>query len=238
MAERRTTVSLVLLTYNEIDGLSALLDQVLAQPCDELFAVDGGSTDGTLEVYQRAGVEVVAQTSKGRGEAFRLAVDRSRSNALIFFSPDGNEDVEDIPRFRAYLDDGYDLVIASRMMPGAWNEEDRYWFRPRKWANKAFNLAANVLWNRSAFVTDSINGFRAIRRVAFQMLQLDATGYEIEYQMTIRAMKAGLRIAEFPTREASRIGGESYARSLPTGLRFARRLVSEIIVWRRFLRPQ
>ena len=236
MSENVTTVSLVLLTYNEAEGVAALLERILAQQYEEVFAVDGGSTDGTLDLFSGAGVEVLSQRSKGRGEAFRLAVERARCEALVFFSPDGNEEVDDISRFRAYLNQGYDLVIASRMMPGAWNEEDEHWFRPRKWANKTFNLAANLFWNRGPFVTDSINGFRAIRKSVFQRLALDATGYDIEYQMSIRAMKAGLRIAESPTREGSRIGGESYARSLPTGLLFVRRVLKEIRVGRGFLR--
>ena len=35
---------------------------------------------------------------------------------------------------------------------------------------------------------------------------------------SIRAMKLGLRVAEIPTREGSRLGGESTAKSLPTGI--------------------
>ena len=40
-------------------------------------------------------------------------------DALLFFSPDGNKDSRDIPKFREYLDQGYDIVIASRMMRDA-----------------------------------------------------------------------------------------------------------------------
>ena len=114
------------------------------------------------------------------------------------------------------------------MMRGAFNEEDVSWFRPRKWVNKSFTLAANLLWNRGPYVTDTINGLRAVRRSAFREMAPDADGFVIEYQMSIRAMKLGLKVAEIPTREAPRLGGASTAESLPTGVIFLKQLCREI----------
>ncbi len=225
-------ISLVFLTLNEVEGVKALLPH-LSDPArlsvDEVFAVDGGSTDGTLDQYARHGVRVLQQRSRGRGEAIRLAAERADSDYLVYFSPDGNEDWRDIPRFRALFEQGFDFVIGSRMMKGAYNEEDSTWFRPRKWANNAFNWAANVLFNRDrGYVTDSINGFRGIRRNVLLGLGLDATGFTIEYQMTIRAMQHGVKIAEFPTHESSRIAGTTKASSIPTGLHFLKCLWDEL----------
>ena len=45
-------ISLVLLTLDELPGLEALFDQIPFDAVDEAFAVDGGSTDGTLEFYE------------------------------------------------------------------------------------------------------------------------------------------------------------------------------------------
>jgi glycosyltransferase involved in cell wall biosynthesis len=230
-------IALALLTYNEIDGVRALFDRIPFDHADEAFAVDGGSTDGTRELFRDRGLRVLDQTSGGRGEAFRLAFASTDADAIVFFSPDGNENPDDIPRFREHIEGGAAMVIASRMMEGAANEEDAQRLRLRKWANNAFNWLANLFWNRSAYVTDSINGFRAIRRSAWDRIGLDGTGYTIEYQSTIRCMKLGLPITEFPTIESERIGGESYAKSLPTGLRFLRLLLREILVGRRFATP-
>jgi glycosyltransferase involved in cell wall biosynthesis len=221
-------ISLITLTKNERVGVEALIPKLPRDLFDEVLCVDGGSKDGTREYLASQGLRVIDQTSPGRGEAFRIARRAATGDAMLFFSPDGNESLDDLGRFRPLLEGGADIVIASRMMRGAWNEEDGEMFRPRKWANNSFNGAANLLWNRGAYVTDSINGYRAITTKAFDRLQLDSTGYTIEYQMTIRAMKLGLKIVEFPTREGSRIGGESGAPSIPTGLRFLRLLWSEI----------
>ena len=135
------------------------------------------------------------------------------------------------PRWRAepFLENGADLVIASRMTSGAVNEEDRRWIKPRKWANNALNLLANCLCRKTGpFITDSINGFRAITRSAAERLMLDATDHTIEYQMTIRALKRRFSIVEFATQEGQRVAGETGAPSLPTGVRFLKRLWTEI----------
>ena len=113
-------------------------------------------------------------------------------------------------------------------MPESYNEEDDQFLRPRKWANNGFNWFVNTLFRQSGpYITDSINGYRAITRSAAKYLRLDAPDYTIEYQMTMRALHAKLNIVEFPTFEGERVAGETGAPSIPTGLRFIGRLWSE-----------
>jgi len=226
-------IALCLLTRNE----RACLEQVfplIPKPSpeagfDELVAIDGGSTDGTLEYYRQQDVKVIGQSRRGRGDAFLLAFQQIKSDAYIFFSPDGNEDIGDIPKFKPLLESGADLIIASRMIRGAVNEEDIHFLRPRKWANNGLNFFANTFFRKAGpYITDSINGFRAITAKAANSLKLDALDYTIEYQMTIRAFKNRMTIVEFPTREGARVAGESGAPSLPTGIRFLKRLWTEL----------
>lgn len=216
-------VGLVILNRNEEEALPSLLPLIPFEAVDLAFAVDGGSIDRSPELLRDAGVRVVDQQSLGRGEAFRIAFEDARgdADALIFFSPDGNEDPRDVPRFRPHLDDGADMVIASRMMEGAINEEDEGFWRPRKWANLAFSSLAYRTWGEGRpKITDPINGYRAITLDAWDAMDPDGPGYTIEYQTSIRAYKLGLRVDEFPTVESQRIGGESNATSIPTGLKF------------------
>jgi len=110
------------------------------------------------------------------------------------------------------------LVIASRFMPNSRNEEDDQLLKFRAWANQSFTFIINLLWNGK--LTDSINGYRAITKKAFKKLKLDAPGYVIEYQMSIRSLKNNLKITEIPTIEGNRIGGESGSKAIPTGILF------------------
>lgn len=224
-------MGLVILNRNEEEALPTVLPQIPIEAVEMCFAVDGNSTDRSREILAGHGIDVLEQTSRGRGEAFRQAFHHAGDSvdALIFFSPDGNEDPSDIPRFRPILESGADVVIASRMMEGATNEEDTGWFRPRKWANIVFNRMAYLTWGRhQPRVTDGINGFRAITTDAWRTIALDGSGYTIEYQCTIRAYKHRLRVEEFPTQEGQRIGGESNAKAVDTGLRFLRLYFREL----------
>jgi len=228
-------VTLVLLTLNEIEGLGHAFTKLPLHAVDEVLAVDGGSTDGTLEFFLSHGVRVLRQDKRGRGEAFRLAVREARHDRLIFFSPDGNEDPDDIPRLAAGLAAGYDMVIASRFMPGGRSEDDDKWlFTNRRWGNVTFTWLVNRLWSGFPPITDTINGYRAITRAAFQRLAPDAEGYAIEFQMSIRALGLGLKVLEIPTHEGNRIGkGVSKLNALPVGVQFLRLMLRERLRRRR-----
>jgi len=77
-------LSLVILTYNEIVGLTELFDKIPLDSVDEVFVVDGGSTDGTIEFFNEKDVTVYKQQIKGRGEAFRLAFQKAKGDAILF----------------------------------------------------------------------------------------------------------------------------------------------------------
>jgi glycosyltransferase involved in cell wall biosynthesis len=228
-------ITLCVLTLNERPCLEVMFPRIVAQgpgaAFDDIVAIDGGSADGTVEFFKEHEIPVLAQIRGGRGGAILTALEEIDSDAYLFFSPDGNEDASDLPRFRPLLDDGADMVIASRMMAGGRNEEDANVLKWRKWANNGFTFLANALFRSSGpYVTDTINGYRAIQKRAVSALAPDATDYTIEFQMTIRALGDRMRIIEFPTIEGKRIAGSTGAPSIPTGLRFVKRLWRE---WRR-----
>jgi glycosyltransferase involved in cell wall biosynthesis len=221
--------TLVILTLNEREGVEHMLPKLPLSEIDEVLAVDGGSTDGTLELFAARGVRVIRQAKRGRGDAFRLAVTHARNDWLVFFSPDGNENPDDIARLVAGLDAGYDMVIASRFMAGARSEDDdKFLFASRRWGNLMFTALVNLLWGRRRRITDTINGYRAVTRSAFERLAPDAEGYAIEFQMSIRALRLGLRVLEIPTIEAPRYGkGVSKLNAVPVGLKFFRLMLRE-----------
>lgn len=226
-------INLCLLARNEYACLVQLLPKIIElshQLGLSIVAIDPNSSDGSRLLYLQNGVEVIEQKKSGRGAAMIQAIEELECDAIIFFSPDGNEDIEDLPIMIEYLNQNYDLVIASRMMKGAWNEEDHLFFKWRKWACQVFNWLAILFFKprRLMTVTDSINGYRAVRRLKIKELKLTANDHTIEYQMTIRAMHNQLRIVEFATKEGERLAGESGVPSIPTGFRFIKRLFFEI----------
>lgn len=221
--------ALVLLTLNEVEGLRALLPRLPIAEFAEVFAVDGGSTDGTVELLAEWGIPSVRQPIRGRGVAFRVAADVSHAERLVFFSPDGNEDPDDIVRLDDLLLAGARVAIARRFGPGAVNEEDGEILKLRARVNDTLSRIANGLFGSGQpRVYDTINGFRALRRADLLALETTVKRFPIEYQITIRALARGWPIAEVPTKEGARIGGERKAASWPVGVDHLKVLATEL----------
>ncbi len=222
------TRCLVILTWNEIDAVKALFDKV-PKDFDEVFVIDPGSTDGTIEFFKEKDIPVYIQEKKGRGVAFLMAANISKSDLIVFFGLDGNENPDDIKKIFFELENSADMVIASRFMKGSKNEEDGKLFPLRKWANQLFTLLVNIFFNRTGvYITDTINGFRGFKREKLLQLNLTAEGFAIEFQASIKALKNGYKIKEIPTIEGERIGGKSKAKSIPTGLKISEVLIKEL----------
>lgn len=232
MNERKIKNTLVLLTYNEIEGIKTLFDKIPFSRVDECFVIDGGSTDGTIEFFRTKETPVVFQDRRGRGDAFRIGIREAKGENIVFFSPDGNEDPADIMRLFNLLESGSDMAIASRFMAGARNEEDDLTFPWRAWANRCFSFMANSIWRGR--ITDTINGFRGIKKEAFLRMNPTTHAFTIEYQLSIRAMKLKMPVAEIASYEGDRIGGVSKAKSIPVGIMFVKFLIKELFTGRRF----
>jgi dolichol-phosphate hexosyltransferase len=215
---------------NEIEGITHLFDKIPFDKFDEVLAIDGLSTDGSTEFLKDNGIRVIIQTINGRGQAFRDAFKNTESDVLVFYGPDGNEDPADILNFFEEFGDGVGMVVARRLGPRAINKEDNKLFKPRKWVNVLFNVIANFLWNRNSYVYDTINGFRAITRKAWNEINIDTDGYTVEYQSTIRCFKKNIYIVEFPTHELQRIGTKSGSPAFHTGIAFVRLFINEVLL--------
>jgi len=77
--------------------------------------------------------------------------------------------------------------------------------------------------------SDLCYGYNAFWSRAVHALELDGDGFEIETMMNIRALRAGLKVAEVPSFEAARIYGTGRLRTIPDGWRVLRTIARE---WR------
>ncbi len=217
-------VSLVVLTLNELPGFKAMMPRVKRKWVGEIIVIDGGSTDGTAEYARKKGYKVFSQKNKGRGEAFRAGLEKSSGDVVIYFSPDGNEEPEDIPNLISKMKEGNDMAIASRFGPFSKSHDATF---VRRLGNNFFTGLINLLFG--LHLTDAVNGFRAITRKAMKAIGTDAVHFEIEIQMTMRCARKGMRIAEIPTIENKRVFGEGKLSTLVDGSRYLKMIVSEYL---------
>jgi hypothetical protein len=81
--------------------------------------------------------------------------------------------------------------------------------------------------------TDSLNGFRIIRRKIWDDLKTDAQFLNIEQQTCIRCAKRKIPIYEIEGREPNRIGGQRKMRPLIVGAQLSYQIIKEFIFWNR-----
>jgi glycosyltransferase involved in cell wall biosynthesis len=209
------TISVVVPAMNEERNIAWVLERIPPY-VDEVLLVDGHSTDDTVGVARqvRPDVRVVAQRGCGKGAAMRTGFEDAVGDYVVVLDADGSMDPGEIDYYVSALDDGYDLVKGSRELPGSGSMD----LTPlRRWGNHVLVTTVNVTWG-SEF-TDLCYGYLAFRRDRLDDLALTGRGFEIEAEITINAMDAGLRIAEVPTVELSRHYGTSHLNAWRDGRR-------------------
>jgi len=213
-------ISLCLIVWNELRGCQTDVPKLPREEFDEIFAVDGGSTDGTVAYLESQGIPVYRQPKRGLNAAYVHANDMAGGDAVVVFFAKGTLPTDDLRRFRPLFAHGNELVIASRQVVGSVNEEDRHFWRPRKWAVLGLAAAASLFWRREgAWVRDVLHGFKGWKRSAFARMKVLDVGLSIDIEMVIRAYKLRIPRIEFATAEISRGYGETHFKIWPTGKR-------------------
>ena len=117
--KNKITVTLLLPTFNEIDGFKEIYPQIDKDLFDDILVVDGGSNDGTVEYAYSQNIRVMSQIRKGLSEAVIDAIETLNTDTVIEFSLDGNSIPEKLPELVSEMQKGYDLVVVSRYLPPA-----------------------------------------------------------------------------------------------------------------------
>ena len=190
---------------------------------DEVILVDGRSIDDTVAVARaiRPDVVVAAERGPGKGAALRTGLELARGDVIVTIDADGSMDPRELDRYVERARD-VDLVKGSRFARDGGTEDISF---VRRVGNAMLLLLVNVLYG--ANLTDLCYGFCAFRRSFLDQLDLHATGFEIETEMIVHALRSGLRIAEVPSLELPRRNGRSNLHAITDGRRVLRTLISE-----------
>lgn len=222
-------ISLCLLVWNELEGCKIDVPNLPRDRFEEIYAIDGGSTDGTLEYLESQGITVYRQPKKGLNAAYIYAVEKSTCDALVVFFPKGTIVTTSLLNFRPLLEAGNELVVASRNIHDARNEEDGKILKPRKWGVLGLAVFAALLWRREGyFIRDILHGYKGFTVAAFNKIAPTDHGLSIDLEMTVRSYRLHLKRIEFPVTEVDRPFGETRFKILPTGIKLLKYLWWEI----------
>lgn len=232
------TSTLLVMTLNEIDGMKVIMPQIKRDQIDQIIVVDGGSTDGTIEWAREHGYEVYVQQQPGCRNAYLEVWPQISGDVVIYFTPDGNSVPEAIPRLLQKMDEGYDMVIASRYLDGAKSEDDDLLTAFGNWM---YRTLINLLLRPrgSPRMTDPMVMYRAHRKDLPSRLGLDRPEPFVDLErlfrthvdwiplMSMRAVKRGIKWSEIPADEPPRIGGKRKLKIFKWGAVFLLQLLRE-----------
>jgi len=221
-------ITLCLLVYNERAGCEADVPKLPSHFFDDIYAVDGGSTDGTVEYLQSQGIPVFKQPKRSLNAAYAHAVDICKTEGLVVFFPKGTLDPDCTRVMADKLKTGYDLVVASRNMRGGQNEEDHKIFKPRKWGVTILSVTASLIWRREGWrIHDVLHGVKGFNVAAYRRMKITEVGVTVDLEMVIRSYRMRLLRTEFPVKENARLSGESQFPLFATGKRLGKFLLAE-----------
>jgi dolichol-phosphate mannosyltransferase len=210
-------------TYNERDNLPGFVASVRRWlPDADILVVDDASPDGTgaladelskadAHAGQAGRVRVLHRLKKlGLGTAYVEAFTRGLAEGYDrFFQMDADlsHDARYLPDFMLALDQGYDVVLGSRNIPGGGVEG---WGPGRHFLSKGGSLYSRLILQVP--VRDLTSGYKAFSRRALEAIDLPAVrsnGYSFQIETTYRATLRGLRVKEVPIVFVDRTAGRS-----------------------------
>ncbi len=219
MEYKNISAAIVIPTYNEVDNLPRLLEQVLSlRPARfAVLVVDDNSADGTgkladsltsqypgqLEVMHRAG-------KLGLGSAYIQGFQhllKTGVPAIGQMDADFSHDPAMLPKMLAALEQ-HDIAVGSRYVPGG--ALDEKWALWRKGLSAFGNFYSRTILNLP--LKDVTGGFRVWRRTALERMPLTrvrSNGYVFQVEMAYVAHRLGLRFSELPIYFAERTAGLS-----------------------------
>lgn len=217
LSEKRL-VSVVLGTYNERENLSKLVPAIetILEKNDmngEIVVVDDNSPDGTSDLVRELGakygnVRLLWRPSKmGPGSAHADGYKAAKGEIVVGMDTDFSHDPNDIPKFVEKIDEGYDLVLASRYIEGGQYEVNSF----QTWRKKMVSRFGNVLISFLSRIPahDFTTSLRAIRREVIQNVETESSGNAFFMEFVVKTYRKGYKITEIPIVFKDRVVGKS-----------------------------
>lgn len=212
-------VTIVIAARNEQATIADVVHGCAPYARELLVVVDRRTSDETAIRATSAGARVLIDQGLGKGHAMRLAVPEVKTDITVFIDADLSHDPRDIPALVAPILAGTaDHVSASRLKGGSSELHGGFDEFCRLAGSSLITACINHRFG--VRLSESQNGFRAIRTTVLNALDLRSNLTTIEQEMIIRTLGLGYRMAEVPSHEYERAAGRSNINLRRVALRY------------------
>ena len=190
----RNRIAVLIPCYNEEVTIGDVVRQIQAQlPRADIYVFDNNSSDRTAQRAREAGAMVFHERRQGKGYVVQSMFRQVDADIYIMLDGDGTYPAASVSKLMApILQQQADMVVGSRL-----HAQSQSQFQ-------SLNRLGNGLLLRilnSIFkvqLTDLLSGYRAFNRKFVRGVSLSGGGFEIETELTIKALERGYRIVEIP----------------------------------------
>ncbi|HET7018232.1 MAG TPA: glycosyltransferase family 2 protein [Streptosporangiaceae bacterium] len=222
-------ISIVIPAYNEGDAILPVLDRIFESvrlSCEVLVVVDGedDTTIGPVEEYAQKEPRlrhILNTYGRGPANAIRFGIDSSAAPVAVVTMADGCDDARQIDDLARLTERGVAVAAASRYMAGG-QQVGGPWLKG--FLSRAAGRSLQLLTHTGT--RDATNSFKAYSTEFVRSVGIDSRdGFEIGIELTAKAKRMRLPVAEIPTIWLDRQAGVSnfkVARWIPKYLRWYR----------------
>ncbi len=197
------SIAILIPCHNEELTIAEVVADFQAElPQADIFVFDNNSTDRTVERAIAAGATIVSEPRQGKGFVVQSMFRRIEADVYVIVDGDATYPAREVRRLiDPIVKDEADMVVGSRLQADTASE-----FRAiNRWANRLVLAVLNSMFR--VRLTDILSGYRAFNRKFVKTIPVFGGGFEIETELTIKAVARGFRIVEVPTRLTARPDG-------------------------------
>jgi len=219
--------TVIIPTYNERENIQKLIPVLFDsfKKIDDwklnILVVDDTSPDKTYQAVKKLKQKykdlhlVLNKKKAGLGKAYLKGMDyafnKLSADVVFEFDADFSHDLSKIPLFLDKIDQGYDLVLGSRYIPGGGIPNN--WGLHRKLFSVLGNFIIMVVFSNFK-IRDWTGGYRCIKKEVYNSVEPELqserfSGYTFQIGFLTKAISKGYKVAEVPFKFVDRTIGES-----------------------------
>lgn len=211
-----TKIAILIPCLNEEKTITKVVSDFKNElPNAKIYVFDNMSTDQTANLAIQSGAEVFFETRRGKGAVVQTMFQKIEADVYIIVDGDDTYPAPQVHMLiEPILNGSADMTIGSRTM-----KESKSEFRFLNWlGHKWFQGIINIAFG--THLTDILSGYRAMNRKLIKSLPLFENGFEIEAELTIKALERRFSLQEIPVNLRSRpFGSYSKIKMLQDGIK-------------------